>query len=99
MTRWLVLAALLGCGHHVNGGQIAAATAGAVTEALLESVANASSEREVGEGPPCAGECRQGWTCVDNECVPPPDEEVDNEESCSPVPDAGSMLVVECDGG
>jgi hypothetical protein len=31
--------------------------------------------------------------------VPPPDEEVDNEESCSPVPDAGSMLVVECDGG
>jgi hypothetical protein len=100
---WLALfLPLLGCGHS-SIGQIAAVTAIAATEAVVNAAMNEGYSSTAPDPDPSTSgvivcgyqDCALGYVCENGECVSPPDPNM----SCTPVPDAGSMLIVACEGG
>jgi hypothetical protein len=109
----VVFAVLFGCGHGTNVALPIAATAAAVTEVALYSLAQHGCLGQCGPGAecnhatglcqhiPCSGQCPSDEVCQVNgsheECVPP--GLLLSQPGCTPIPDAGSLLLVTCDDG
>jgi hypothetical protein len=111
MGRGLAFALLLACGHSGNVIPAALTTAGAVGASLISrdyggcygicgSGLQCNHETGMCDPIPCRGQCPSDEVCEvthkGEHCVPA--SLAVPGPSCTPVPDAGSLLVVTCSG-